>query len=91
MGTRASLDDMKRRKILPPPGLELSPLSHPAHSQLLHQLCYHTKYIIYQHCYIKLSRNKNVTIFIVLYITFVTVITQYNESPISMRDNQSEH
>jgi hypothetical protein len=35
---RAGLDDMKRRKILPLPGLKLQPLGHPAFSQLLSQL-----------------------------------------------------
>jgi hypothetical protein len=35
---RAGLDDLERRKIVPLPGLELRPLSHPAHSQSLHRL-----------------------------------------------------
>jgi hypothetical protein len=35
---RASLDDLEKRKFLTLLGLELRPLSHPAHSQSLHRL-----------------------------------------------------
>jgi hypothetical protein len=37
---RTGLDDVKGRKILPLPGLELQPLSRSAHSQLLYRLHY---------------------------------------------------
>jgi hypothetical protein len=37
---RVGLDNMEKRKFLTLPGLELQPLSRPAHSQLLYQLCY---------------------------------------------------
>jgi hypothetical protein len=40
MDPRAGLDDVEKRKFLILPGLELRPLGHPAHSQLLFQLCY---------------------------------------------------
>jgi hypothetical protein len=40
VGPRAGLEDVERRKILLVLGLELRPLSHPAHVQLLHQLSY---------------------------------------------------
>jgi hypothetical protein len=33
VGPTAGLDDMQKRKFLPPPGLELRPLGRPAHSQ----------------------------------------------------------
>jgi hypothetical protein len=38
VGTRTGLDDVEKRKFLPPPGLELRPLGHPAHSQSLYRL-----------------------------------------------------
>jgi hypothetical protein len=37
---RASMDDLEKRKFLPPLGLELRPLGRPAHSQSLYRLCY---------------------------------------------------
>jgi hypothetical protein len=37
---RAGLDDTKKRKFLPPPGLELRSLGRPARSQLLYRLRY---------------------------------------------------
>jgi hypothetical protein len=40
----ASLDDLEKRKFLPP-GLELRPLSHPARNQSLHQLRYPDSYL----------------------------------------------
>jgi hypothetical protein len=40
VGSRTGLDDVKRRKILPLPGLELRPLSRPARSQSLYRLSY---------------------------------------------------
>jgi hypothetical protein len=36
---RTGLGNMEKRKFLPLPGLKLWPLGHPAHSQLLYQLC----------------------------------------------------
>jgi hypothetical protein len=35
---RTGLDDVEKRKFLPPPGLELRPLSRPARSQSLYRL-----------------------------------------------------
>jgi hypothetical protein len=35
VGPRTGLDNVKRRRILPLPGLELQPLSRPTHSQTL--------------------------------------------------------
>jgi hypothetical protein len=40
VGPRAGLDDLEKRKFLTLPGLELRPLSRPARSQSLYQLCY---------------------------------------------------
>jgi hypothetical protein len=40
MGPRASLDDMEKRKFLPPPGLELRSFGRPARSQSLYRLRY---------------------------------------------------
>jgi hypothetical protein len=40
VGPRTGLDDVERRKILPPPGLELRPLGRPARSQSLYRLSY---------------------------------------------------
>jgi hypothetical protein len=40
VGPRTGLDDVERRKILPVLGLELPPLSRPAHSQLPYRLSY---------------------------------------------------
>jgi hypothetical protein len=37
---RAGLDDVEKRKILTPPGLELRPFSRPARSQSLYRLRY---------------------------------------------------
>jgi hypothetical protein len=37
---RAGLDDMEKRKFLPPPRLELRPLGRPARSQSLYRLSY---------------------------------------------------
>jgi hypothetical protein len=37
---RAGLDDLEKRKFLPPPGLELRPLGRPARSQSLYRLRY---------------------------------------------------
>jgi hypothetical protein len=37
---KAGLDDMERRKMLPPPRLELRTLGHPAHNQSLYRLSY---------------------------------------------------
>jgi hypothetical protein len=39
----ACLDEVEKRKFLTLPGLELRPLGHPAHSQLLHRLRYKRK------------------------------------------------
>jgi hypothetical protein len=39
-GTRTSLEEVKKRKILPPPGLELHLLGRPAGSQSLYRLRY---------------------------------------------------
>jgi hypothetical protein len=41
---RASLDDLEKRKYLTLSGLKLQPLSHPAQSQSLYQLCYPRSY-----------------------------------------------
>jgi hypothetical protein len=38
MDPRAGLDDVEKRKFLTLPGLELRPLSRPAHSQSLYHL-----------------------------------------------------
>jgi hypothetical protein len=40
MGTRTGLDDVEKRKILPPPGLELLYLGLPVRNQSLYRLCY---------------------------------------------------
>jgi hypothetical protein len=40
VGPRNGLDDAERRKFLTLLGLELQPLCHPAHSQLLYRLRY---------------------------------------------------
>jgi hypothetical protein len=40
VGSRTGLDNLERRKILPLLGLNLPPLSLPAHSQLLYPLHY---------------------------------------------------
>jgi hypothetical protein len=40
VGSKTSLDDVKRRKILPLPGLEFRPLGRPAHKQSLYRLRY---------------------------------------------------
>jgi hypothetical protein len=40
VGPRTGLDDVERRKILPPPGLELRTLGRPARSQWLYRLSY---------------------------------------------------
>jgi hypothetical protein len=40
VGQRNGLDDVKKRKILPPPGLEIRPLGHPARSQSLYRVRY---------------------------------------------------
>jgi hypothetical protein len=40
MDHKAGFDDMEKLKFLPPPGLELRPLNHPARSQLLYRLRY---------------------------------------------------
>jgi hypothetical protein len=40
VGHRAGLDVGEKRKFLTLPGLELQPLGHPAHSQLLYRLLY---------------------------------------------------
>jgi hypothetical protein len=37
---RAGLDDVEKRKFLPPPGLELQPLGRPTRSQSLYRLRY---------------------------------------------------
>jgi hypothetical protein len=37
---RAGLDDVEKRKFLPPPGLKLRPLGRPARSQSLYRLRY---------------------------------------------------
>jgi hypothetical protein len=37
---RAGLNDVEKRKFLTLPGLQLQPLSYPAHSQLLYRLRY---------------------------------------------------
>jgi hypothetical protein len=39
-GPTAGLDDMEKKKILPPPGLELRPLGRSARSQSLYRLRY---------------------------------------------------
>jgi hypothetical protein len=44
LGPRASLDDVKERKFLILPGLELRPLSRPARSQSLYRLRYAGSY-----------------------------------------------
>jgi hypothetical protein len=38
VGPRAGLDNVEKRKFLPPPGLELLPLGRPARSQSLYRL-----------------------------------------------------
>jgi hypothetical protein len=40
VGSRAGLDDVDKRKLLTPPGLEFRPLGRPARSQLLYRLSY---------------------------------------------------
>jgi hypothetical protein len=40
VGPRAGLDDVEKRKFLPPPGLELQALCRPARSQSLYRLRY---------------------------------------------------
>jgi hypothetical protein len=40
VGPRPGLDDVKKRKFLTPPGLELLPLGRPARSQSLYRLRY---------------------------------------------------
>jgi hypothetical protein len=40
VGPRAGLDDMEKRKFLPPPGLELRPLGRAASSKSLYGLRY---------------------------------------------------
>jgi hypothetical protein len=40
----AGVDDLEKRKLLTLPGLELRPLSRPAHSQSLYRLCYRDTY-----------------------------------------------
>jgi hypothetical protein len=40
VGPRAGPDDMEKGKFLPPPGLELRSLGHPARSQSLYRLLY---------------------------------------------------
>jgi hypothetical protein len=37
---RAGLDDVEKRKFLPPPGLEVRPLGRPSRSQSLYRLSY---------------------------------------------------
>jgi hypothetical protein len=46
VGPRTSLDDVEKRKMLPLPGLELQPLSRPAHGQGLYRLRHAGSYII---------------------------------------------
>jgi hypothetical protein len=43
VGPRTGLDDMKKRKLLTLPGLELRPLRRSAHSQSLYRLRYFLK------------------------------------------------
>jgi hypothetical protein len=38
VGPRTGLDDVEKRRFLPPPGLELRPLGRPARSQSLYRL-----------------------------------------------------
>jgi hypothetical protein len=40
VGPETGLGDMNKRKILPVPGLELRPLSHPGRNQSLYRLRY---------------------------------------------------
>jgi hypothetical protein len=40
VGLRAGVDDMEKRKFLPPTGLDLRPLGRPASSQSLYRLRY---------------------------------------------------
>jgi hypothetical protein len=44
---RAGVDGFEKRKLLPPPGLELRPLGRPARSQLLYRLLYPGSSCIY--------------------------------------------
>jgi hypothetical protein len=61
VGSRASLDDMEKRKFLPPPGLEFRRLGLPAYNQSLYRLRYpyleiyienllHPSELFYFHC-----------------------------------------
>jgi hypothetical protein len=47
MDPSASLDDVEKRKFLPPPGLELRPISRPAHSQSLYRLLFENRVLIF--------------------------------------------
>jgi hypothetical protein len=47
VGPRTGLDDVKNRKYLTLPGLELRPLGHQAHSQSLYRLPYTRMYTVY--------------------------------------------
>jgi hypothetical protein len=60
---RVNLDDLKKRKFLTLPGLEMRLLGCPARSQSLYRLCYpgsikHNYSIIYKYCFLKDIQNK---------------------------------
>jgi hypothetical protein len=52
MGPRTGLDDVKKRKTLPLPGLEVWPLGFLASSQSLYRL----RYVFIEHSDIKIAR-----------------------------------
>jgi hypothetical protein len=75
VGPRASLDYTKKRKFLTLPGLKLQPLSCPAHSQSLYQLCYPGSLLIHS------IQNSDVHHFLVQSHYFWLSIAQAYVSP----------
>jgi hypothetical protein len=54
VGPRAGLDGVEKRKFLTLVGLELQPLGHPAHSQLLYQIHYPGS-LLFIYAYLKID------------------------------------
>jgi hypothetical protein len=55
--TRASLDELEKRKFLPPPGLKLRPIGRPVRSQSLYRLRYPSSFSIISRFYIQWNHN----------------------------------
>jgi hypothetical protein len=79
MGPRTVVDDVKKIKILPLPGLELQPLGYPDHSQSLYRLRYPGSHLLQAR--LLLARSVSKTTLCSYYHSYLYIYLQFIQRP----------